>query len=408
MNVPVYKLPKNNNLDIFTKSKHLVITTPFENRPLFSLGYHHFIDRTRSALSITNKLESKNEFYYVVNPYEPNIPNYEDNIKNLSKIYLNLSKDKPDIFSRDFYKIWETAFLFDILDKTNLNTLVLNDLESEVEADYENNIAILQGVVYYRDKFLPTLTKKDQHYVLTNDKNTVIKSIDKNIKSINKLDKDSYDLIITNCSSKNENEFIDIFINQLIMICEHQNSGGNLILKVFDTFTMATIKLLYLLATLYEEMYIFKPYFSRPSESEKYIILKNFTASSSDIKKLIPKLEEIQKATKTKNFITDVFIDLEIKPDFINYIKFSNIKLVNQQQILINEIVKFIKENNYFGDKYHDFRNQQIEATGLWISNFFPPSNNLYKTNKENLVKLTKTTIDKTILEKDKFINNLI
>ena len=379
MNLSVYKLPKNNNLDIFTKNKDLVITTPFENRPLFKLGYHHFIDRTRSAMSITSKVESKNEFYYVVNPYEPNIPNYEDNIKNLSKIYLNLSKDKPDIYSRDFYKVWEIAFLFDILDKSGLNTLVLNDLESEGESDYENNISILQSVVYYRDKFLPTLTKNDQHYVLTNDKSTVIKSIDKNIKSITKLDKDSYDLIITNCSNKNENDFIEIFIKQLIMICEHQNSGGNLILKVFDTFTMSTIKLLYLVASLYDETFIFKPYFSRPSESEKYIILKNFTASSSEIKKIIPKLEEILKSVKTKNFINDVFIDLEIKSDFINYITFSNIKLVNQQQILINEIVKFIKENNYFGDKYHDFRNQQIEATTLWVSNFFPPSNNLYK-----------------------------
>jgi hypothetical protein len=329
MNLSVYKLPKNNNLDIFTKNKDLVITTPFENRPLFKLGYHHFIDRTRSAMSITSKVESKNEFYYVVNPYEPNIPNYEDNIKNLSKIYLNLSKDKPDIYSRDFYKVWEIAFLFDILDKSGLNTLVLNDLESEGESDYENNISILQSVVYYRDKFLPTLTKNDQHYVLTNDKSTVIKSIDKNIKSITKLDKDSYDLIITNCSNKNENDFIEIFIKQLIMICEHQNSGGNLILKVFDTFTMSTIKLLYLVASLYDETFIFKPYFSRPSESEKYIILKNFTASSSEIKKIIPKLEEILKSVKTKNFINDVFIDLEIKSDFINYITFSNIKLVS-------------------------------------------------------------------------------
>ena len=103
-NMQVYKLPKNNNLDIFTKSDKLVINSPYENHPLFTLGYHYFIGRTREAMSIVDKLETKNEFYYVVNPFEPIVTNYDDSINNLIKTYL-----KQEVESREFYKFWEMS-----------------------------------------------------------------------------------------------------------------------------------------------------------------------------------------------------------------------------------------------------------------------------------------------------------
>jgi hypothetical protein len=99
---------------------------------------------------------------------------------------------------------------------------------------------------------------------------------------------------------------------------------------------------------------------------------------------------------------------MQLPNDFINFLKFTNIKFVNQQQILINEIIKYIKDNNYFGDKYHEFRNQQIESTKWWLTHFYPPTNNLYINNKEKLSKLLKSTFEKNNLEKDKFIEQLI
>jgi hypothetical protein len=169
---------------------------------------------------------------------------------------------------------------------------------------------------------------------------------------------------------------------------------------------MPTIKLLYFIVSLYDEAYLYKPLFSRSSDSEKYLICKNF--NSKDNKKIISKLDSILKLFKTSQYITDIFIDLEVSSEFINLIKFTNIKLVNQQQIIINEIIKYIKDNNYFGDKYHEFRNQQIEATKLWMNNFYPPTNNLYISNKENLTKIFKNSYEKNNLEKDKFVEQLI
>ena len=96
----VIKLPKiENNLDFNSTEK--VIYSSVVPYPLFTLGFHSFIHRTRSALGITKNLETKTNFYYVVNPFEPNILNYDDDISKLSKAYLKIKEENPI----DFYKI---------------------------------------------------------------------------------------------------------------------------------------------------------------------------------------------------------------------------------------------------------------------------------------------------------------
>ena len=46
--------------------------------------------------------------------------------------------------------------------------------------------------------------------------------------------------------------------------------------KIFDTFMIPTVKLLFFLGCFYEEIYLNKPLTSRPANSEKYIVAKNF------------------------------------------------------------------------------------------------------------------------------------
>jgi hypothetical protein len=208
-NLQAYKLPKNNNIDIFTKSYNLVITSPFQNNPLFSLGFHYFIDRTRNAMSITDKLVTKNDFYYVVNPFEPNVPNYEDTLINSSKIYL-----KKEVESRDFYKFWEICFLFDVAEGLNLECLVMKDYGE------------VQAFEMYRNKFHDKESKKDK----------VIKSYKKGVTA---------DLIIANGIGTTENDFVEILIEEVKNIIECQNKDGNLILRVFDRFYFSYISLLF-------------------------------------------------------------------------------------------------------------------------------------------------------------------
>ena len=57
--------------------------------------------------------------------------------------------------------------------------------------------------------------------------------------------------------------------------------------------------------------------------------------------------------------------------DYLNTFKYLNIKIANNQQIMINKLVKYIKDNNYYGELYHEYRNEQMEATNNWTENYY-------------------------------------
>ena len=373
-NLQIYKLSNNDYTHMFINTSHLVLTSPNENHSLFSLGYHHFIDRTRSALVITDNIETKNSIYYVVNTFEPNISNYEDNINNMAKIYF-----KNSVESREFYKFWEMYFIFDLLDTENIKALCFNSCGED------------QAIINYRNKFFEKTNKGDIIY------KTYIPDIKADLLIVNN-DKNNW--------NENENSYIKHLIDSVIKVIESQKSKGNLIIKINDTFTYPTIKLILLLSSMYEDSYIYKPYFSRPSDSEKFIICKNF--SDKIDKKIVTNLKTILKSTYKDDYITDIFLDIVLPKSFLDIFKFTNIKFVNQQQILINNIIKYIRENNYFGDKYHKSVIQQQDATAWWITQFFPPSDNIFKINKSMFKKLIETTTIKNNLEKDKFCSQLI
>ena len=146
----IFKL-KPGNSDVLDKapSKDDLILSSTINLPLSSLGFHQFLHRTKNAMSITNSFQSKNKLYYVVNPFEHFIPNYEDSLKNLTKYYLNIKEDTPEILSRAFYKLWEILFLFNLADSKELTYAALA----------EGPGAFIQAVINFRQKLGPGLDK---------------------------------------------------------------------------------------------------------------------------------------------------------------------------------------------------------------------------------------------------------
>ena len=422
------------------------------NIPLISLGFHNFMHRTKNSMSITSKLSTTNKFYYVVNPFEPIISNYDESLNNLTKQYLSIKEDMPEITSRSFYKMWEIIYLFNLVDKPELTCATLA----------ESTNAFIQAIINFREKlglgiskdkifqvaiatqrkgkhvenskqFLGWIEKTRpglinryktiSHKKALNHKSKSSSDITQ-VKTISLFKKDiekskSYaDLVIANGSfeweDKNyqEQEAYQLILGEIIAALRVQAESGHFVLRMFETFTIMSIKLIYLLSSFYEETFIHKPFYSRISSSEKYIICKNFKYNpkkdSSELDKKIKSLEKVLEAMTSNKFTYDIYPDLEFPSGYLTKFKFINTKIANPQQIMINEIVKYIKDNNYFGDNYHMFKEKQIEATKWWVSNFYPPSNNLYQKNKEDLQQLLKSSQEKNEMEETKFINTLV
>jgi 23S rRNA U2552 (ribose-2'-O)-methylase RlmE/FtsJ len=422
---------KLNNIDISSiYENNNVIKSSNINQPLFSLGFHSFIHRTKNAMSVTEKLETKNKFYYVVNPFEHNINDYEKDIAHESEIFLN----KPNILSRAFYKMWEMLYIFDIASSSNGMTMV---------GLAEGPGSFIQAFVEFREKYFEP--SKDTVYALTiNTDNTIninkemveninnrydnMISVMKTTKNGNKTGgasnketkkissngdltklstidylkanvKKKADLITADGGFewKNENyqeqEAYGLILGEIIGAISIQAKSGSFVLKVFETFTINTIKLIYLLSSFYEETYLYKPFFSRDTNSEKYIICKGFKYDNVN-EKHIKLLEDTLKKCETKEFINDIFPDLVLKEEDLNIFKYININIANTQQIMINNLVVYIKSNNYFGDMYHSYREQQIKANKWWIDNFFTDKLNEKTTMVKDIIRYNESELN--------------
>lgn len=426
----IFKLPTIDVSDIYKDNS--VITTTNMNQPLISLGFHSFIHRTRDAMSITNKLETKNKFYYVVNPFEPTINDYKESISQVADVYLN----KPNIVSRYFYKMWEMLYMFDLAsnDKMVMAGLAegpgsfiqafvefreqfydpskdtvygqsMTDIDKEMVSSmnkrYENMIDVIKNS---KDAKPKKGTKKTTLLPTDGDltKVATIEYIRNNIKEPVDLVTADGSILPTNLNFI-EQESYALILGEIITAISISAKGGSFILKVFDTFTHTTIKLIGLLTSFYDEVYLYKPFMSRDTNQERYIICKGFQYEHKDAKlaNKIKTLEETLKNCKTDIFINDIFPKLHIKEDVLNIFKYINITQTNIQQININKVVTYIKSNNYFGDMYHSYRDGQIRANKWWIDHFF--------TEKYNdMSALVKETCNYNDSEMHLFVKKLI
>ena len=155
----VIKLPEVSS-SVFKKinkdpDKNLVLSKTI-CYPSVELGYHSFLHRTKNAMEITNKLDTKTKFYYVVNPYEHKISDYENDLSSYTKKYFKMTKEDPNIMSRAFYKMWEMIYYFDLASKKDLTYAALA----------EGPGSFLQAVLKFREKYDYNL-KNDKYFGVT-------------------------------------------------------------------------------------------------------------------------------------------------------------------------------------------------------------------------------------------------
>ncbi len=442
----VFKLSlDDNSLEKLKESKDTLVKSNIISHPLVSLGFHYYLHRTKNAMEIVNNLEISNKFYYVVNPFEHKIKDHKEDLTAKTKQFFDLKNEEPNILSRAFYKMWEIICYFDLVNKKDLTYAAIA----------EGPGSFLQAVLKYREKYGHDL-KKDKYFGVTihpeNGKNiemgkqfmgyyeskfpdlinvqktyarskaeayksrsdgdiTQVKTISLFKKEISKSKKYA-DLVSADGGfdwtdeNYQEQEAYQLILGEIIGALRVQNKDGSFVLKLFETFTTTSLKMIYIVSSFYEESYICKPLFSRMSNSEKYLVCKGFKydqkKDSSFLDKKIGSLENILENMSGNEYVQDIFPNLELPDKFVDMIRYINIIIANNQQIMINKIVVYIKENNYFGEKYHQYREAQIEATKWWIKTFFTD-----KKNKD-IEKIINEVVSYNSKEEKQFSKKLI
>jgi hypothetical protein len=140
-----------------------------------------------------------------------------------------------------------------------------------------------------------------------------------------------------------------------------QKKEGHFILKIFDIFSKTTLDILYLLSSVYKQVYIVKPNTSRLANSEKYIVCKYFKGVSESLSLSIinqyPKLESIEYISSLFDFQLDLF--------FINKIEEYNAIFGQQQIENISSTLNMIHCKNK-NEKLETFKKNNINKCIQW------------------------------------------
>jgi len=209
----------------------------------------------------------------------------------------NISSVAP--VSRSYFKFREIFYDFNMKIE-NINTVCNlaeapgGFIESLIHLSKGKKITIYANSLLSNDKSIPMWNNKIKRYKINTlygkKNNGDICDFHNIISMIYRIGRNTCELVTgdggfdySSDYSNQEKNSLRLIRCEIFLALNIQKIGGNFICKIFDTFHIETIKLLYLLNLSYEKVYLYKPRTSRNSNSEKYIVCLNYKVYDKDI-----------------------------------------------------------------------------------------------------------------------------
>ncbi len=140
-----------------------------------------------------------------------------------------------------------------------------------------------------------------------------------------------------------------LFAQTCFALCMIQ-PGGIFVLKIFDCFTKPTIDILFLLCSLFEQVYITKPKTSRYANSEKYVVCKKAMVITNIMKKdFICRAYSTMMNLYLQGKKIDRFLSIDIPFYFLQKVEEMNFVLGQQQLENIHQTILLIDKKKRGG-----------------------------------------------------------
>lgn len=360
-------------------------TVPIINKTLFI-----YLKKIKTQIdSCPNEWDKYKKY---TNPHEyihSIIPNTKQSVCSL----------KP--LSRSFYKMIEMSTIMNIqneLPKTSCKTFHLAEgpggfIEAVLKMrNNPNDLYYGMTLINEQDHNVPGW-HKSKHF-LEQNKNVIIE-YGKNgkgdlMEGENLLDcfqryQNSMDLITADGGfdfsydfNNQETECVKLIFCQICFAIAMQKVGGTFLIKFFDTFTRISLEMLYLLSTLYEDVYFVKPHTSRYANSEKYIVCKKFRANTNSVE-LVNKLYGILNDFKTTETFSSI-LNLDIPYLYLNKVEEYNAIFGQQQIENIHMTLQLIINNKR--DKLEIMKKTHVQKCIEWCQKYnIPYHKNILNNN---------------------------
>jgi len=130
-----------------------------------------------------------------------------------------------------------------------------------------------------------------------------------------------------------------LIYNEIFIGLSLQKMNGTFICKMFDMFYYSTIQLIYILYLSYNSVSLCKPYTSRPSNSEKYIVCRGFKGYNKEISNLMC------------SYMGKSILPIHVPKEFIDIMNNYNEGYIGQQISFINHGLDYILKKKGFHTK---------------------------------------------------------
>lgn len=162
-----------------------------------------------------------------------------------------------------------------------------------------------------------------------------------------------------------------------------QKKGGTFILKVFDMFTFNTLKIIHVIKSFYDTVYIVKPLTSRPANSEKYLICTGFKGVDNTNKKTITLLSNLVKNYSEFN-VQQTMVQIQFEQHILNNLISFNLHYSIRQVFYIQRTINYINQfsqqkGGNVGSPLHDsaemniIMNDHIRKSKKWCEKYNIP-----------------------------------
>lgn len=346
------------------------------------------INRTNSTLNeILNIEKNKISTHYNNNSSWDKVKKFSNEYEfiytsSYANDYKNISNTIP--ISRSFFKLWEIINNYDDIIPLNTENLKTAHIA-------EGPGGFIECVYKYLDKYnINSINEIHGITLLSNNKTIPNWKIKKNyinkynihLNNINDGDGDLYNFdniksfmeSVKNCSdsynccdfitadggfdfsenfNEQEKDFIIFLICEIYLVLNLLKVGGNAVIKIYDIYSKESIKILYILTIFFEEVLIVKPLSSRPANSEKYLLCRNYIMNNEDYNKFNELFKKII-LSKDLRLLENENAPYRFLKHITNYNKYytdRQIRYINKTIELINKINKINSSNEIINER---------------------------------------------------------
>ena len=372
---------------------------------MISKTLHDYLNTTKTEIDM--HYERWDIIKKYTNPYEyihSQIPN--------SKI--SVSKYKP--LSRSYFKFIEMANTFSLMDcsskEETLNSFHLAEgpggfIEAMVNLRKNSEDTYYGMTLLNSDVNVPGW-HKSQHFLSKNQNVTIERGSSgdgdllnpDNLRYVHDKYKNSMEIVTGDGGfdfsidfNQQESMSAKLLFAQICYALIMQKRGGHFVLKFFDTFSRASVEMLYILNMFYENVNIVKPYTSRYANSERYVVCKKFKPASTT--QYLSTFTSILKNMRSNCYVSSLLKE-QIPYYFIIKIEEINAILGQQQLETIVYTLSLIQTNSSSIDnKIEQLISSNVNKCSKWCL-----KNNI---NYNKMISLKNSFMDNTSIRSEHF-----